>query len=91
MTTTIGQVVDTRVLGKVDKWNSSGKAWSKCFVMKANDVVIGQQLSSTETSGCGEQRAAWRCAVARRLDHVVHRKISALCCECYVQLFSFFF
>ena len=29
VTTTIGQVVDTRVLGKVDKWNSSGKAWPK--------------------------------------------------------------
>ena len=26
VTTTIGQMVDTRVLGKVDKWNSSGKA-----------------------------------------------------------------
>ena len=24
VTTTVGQVVDTRVLGKVDKWNSSG-------------------------------------------------------------------
>ena len=54
VTTTIDQVVDTRVLRKVDKWNSSGKAWSKF--------------------GCGEQRAAWRCAVVCRHDHAVHRK-----------------
>ena len=36
--------------------------------------------------GCGEQRAAWRCAVVCRHDHVVHRKSFGLCCECIVQL-----
>ena len=46
VTTTTGQMVDTRVLGKVDKWNSSGKAWPKwSFVMKAHDVAVDQQLS----------------------------------------------
>ena len=50
-TTTIGQMVDTRVLGKVDKWNSSGKAWPKwSFVMKAYDVAVDQQLSGAEIS-----------------------------------------
>ena len=51
VTTTIGQMVDTRVLGKVDKWNSSGKAWPKwSFVMKAYDVAVDQQLSRAEIS-----------------------------------------
>ena len=47
----IGQMVDTRVLAKVEKWNSSGKArpkWS--FVMKACDVAVDQQLSGAEIS-----------------------------------------
>ena len=51
VTTTIGQMVDTRVLGKVDKWHSSGRAcprWS--FVMKAYDVAVDQQLSGAEIS-----------------------------------------
>ena len=51
VTTTIGQVVDTRVLGKVDKWNSSGKAWPKwSFVMKVYDVAVDQQPSGAEIS-----------------------------------------
>ena len=87
VTTTIGQVVDTRVLGKVHKWNSSGKAWPKwSFVMKACDVAVDQQLSCRDQYGCGEQRAAWRSAVVCRPDHVVHRKSSGLCCECNAQL-----
>ena len=41
----------TRVLGKVDKRNSSGKAWPKwSFVMKAYDVAVDQQLSGAEIS-----------------------------------------
>ena len=51
VTTTIGWMVDTRVLGKVDKWISSGKAWLKCsFVTKAYDVAVDQQLSGAEIS-----------------------------------------
>ena len=47
MTTTIGQMADTRVLGKVDKWNSSGKALPKwSFVLKVYDVAVDQQLSA---------------------------------------------
>ena len=51
VTTTIGQMVDTRVLGKVDKWNSSGKSLPKwSFVVKAYDVAVDQQLSDVKTS-----------------------------------------
>ena len=36
--TSIGQVVGTRVLGKLDKWTSSRVAWANwSFVMKAYD------------------------------------------------------
>ena len=50
VTTTIGQMVDTRVLGKVDKWNSSGKAWPKwSFVMKAYDVAVDQRCQVHRT------------------------------------------
>ena len=50
MTTTIGQVVDTRVLGKVDKVEQR-KAWPKWrFVMKVYDVAVKQQLSGAEIS-----------------------------------------
>ena len=48
--TTIGQVVDTRVLGKVNKWNSSGQAWLKWSLVKAYDVAVDQQLSGAEIS-----------------------------------------
>ena len=50
VTTTNDQVVDTRVLGKVDQWNSSGKAWPKWSLVKAYDVAVDQQLSGAETS-----------------------------------------
>ena len=50
VTTTIDQVVDTRVLGKVDKWNSIGKVWSKWSLVKAYDVAVHQQLSGAEIS-----------------------------------------
>ena len=43
--------VDTRVLGKVDKWNSSWKAWPIwSFVIKAYDVAVDQQVSGAEIS-----------------------------------------
>ena len=65
----------------LDKWNSSGKACTKwSFVMKAYDVAVDQQLSGAELCA-GGQRAAWRCAVVCRLDHVVQRKSSGLCCN----------
>ena len=41
---------DTRVLWKVDKWNSSGKAWSKWSLVRAYDVAVHQQLSGAEIS-----------------------------------------
>ena len=51
VTTTIGQVVDTRVLGEADKGIGSGNAWPKwSFVMKAYDVAVDQQLSGVEIS-----------------------------------------
>ena len=51
VTTTIGQVVDTRVFGEADKGTGSGNAWSKwSFVMKAYDVAVDQQLSGAEIS-----------------------------------------
>ena len=50
-TTSIGQVVDTRVLGKLDKWNGSGEAWPNWrFVMKAYDWAVNRQLSQNVTS-----------------------------------------
>ena len=36
--------------------------------------------------GCGEQRAAWRCAVACRLDHVAHGKRLESHRKCLVKL-----
>ena len=43
--TSIRQVVDTRVLGKLGKWNGSRKAWLNwSVVMKGYDGVINQQL-----------------------------------------------
>ena len=52
VTTTIGQMVDTRVLGKVDKWNSSGKAWPKwSFVMKAGAEISTDVVSNVQLGG----------------------------------------
>ena len=49
--TSIRQVVDTRVLGKLGKWNGSRKAWLNwSVVMKGYDGVINQQLSGDVTS-----------------------------------------
>ena len=37
------------MFGKVDKWNSTGKAWPKwSFMMKAYDVAVDQQLPGAE-------------------------------------------
>ena len=50
-TTSIGQVVDTRVLGKLDKWYGSRRAWPNwSFVMKAYYRAVNQQLSRDVTS-----------------------------------------
>ena len=41
--TSIEQVVDTRVLGKVDKWTGSREAWPNwSFVIKAYDGAVKQ-------------------------------------------------
>ena len=50
-TVSVCQVVDTRVLGRPDKWDGSEKAWPNwSFVMKAYAGVIDQQLSEDMTS-----------------------------------------
>ena len=47
----IGQVVDTRVLGKLDTWSGSGKAWPNwSFVTKAHGGAVDQQLARDITS-----------------------------------------
>ena len=84
--------VDTRVLVRTDKWHGSEKAcpiWS--FVTRAyawepsrSRFVVGHDECRDQHRR--EQRAAWRCAAVCRLDHVVHKKGSGLCCECNVQL-----
>ena len=49
--TAAGQVVDTRVLGRPDKWDGSEKAWSTwSFVMKAYAGAIDQALSADMTT-----------------------------------------
>ena len=45
-----GQVIDTRVLGKLDKWDGSEKAWPNwSFEAKAYAEAIDQQLSDDMT------------------------------------------
>ena len=72
VTTTIDQVLDTRVLGKVDKWNSSGKAWSKWSLVRAYDVAVHQQLSgaeiSTDVCSC---MSSWSCCAQEELGIVL--------------------
>ena len=83
--------VDTRVLVRTDKWHVSEKAWPIwSFVTRVYAGAINRDLSLGTTT-CRdqygrEQRAVWRCAVVWRLDHVVYKKRSGLCCECKVQL-----
>ena len=49
--TAAGQVVDTRVFGRPDKWDGSEKAWSNwSFVMKAYAEAIDQALSADMTT-----------------------------------------
>ena len=49
--TAAGQVVDTRVLGRPDKWDGSEKAWPNwSFVMKAFAGAIDQALSADMTT-----------------------------------------
>ena len=51
VTTTIGQMLDTRVLGEADTGTGSGNAWPNwSLMMKAYDVAVDQQLSSAEIS-----------------------------------------
>ena len=83
--------VDTRVLVRTDKWYGSEKAWPIwSFVTRGlcwghrSRFVVGHDECRDQNGR--EQRAAWRCAVVCRLDHVVHKKSSGLCCECNVQL-----
>ena len=88
VTTTIGQMADTRALGKVDKWNSSGKAWPK-VELRDESVRCGRRPAAVrcrDQCGCGEQRAAWRCAFVCRLDHVAHGKRLESHRKCLVKL-----
>ena len=49
--TAAGQVVDTRVLGRPDRWDGSEKAWPNwSFVMKAYAGAIDQDLSADMTT-----------------------------------------
>ena len=49
--TAAGQVLDTRVLGRPDKWDGSEKAWPNwSFVMKAYAGAIDQDLSADMTT-----------------------------------------
>ena len=49
--TTAGQVVDTRVLGRPDKWDGSEKAWPNwSFVMEVCAGAIDQALSADMTT-----------------------------------------
>ena len=49
--TAAGQVVDTRVLGRLDKWDGSEKAWPVLsFVMKSYAGAIDQDLSVDMTT-----------------------------------------
>ena len=57
-TTLIGQVVDVRVLGEVHKW--SGTEGGMAQLELDEQAAVGQR---EDQCGCGEQRAAWRCAV----------------------------
>ena len=96
--TAAGQVVDTRVLGRPDKWDGSEMAWPNCsFVMKAYAGAIDQALSADMTTAecsadalsndtmTGEKKAM-KCAVVFRLDHVVHRESSGSHCKCTTRL-----
>ena len=47
-TTSTGQVVFSRVLGKVHRWFGSEKAWANRSLMKAQDGAVDQQLSEDE-------------------------------------------
>ena len=50
-TASVDQVLDTRVLGRPDKWDGSEKAWPNWrFVMKAHAGAIDQHLSTGMTS-----------------------------------------
>ena len=43
-------------------------------------------LSGAQNGTCGEQRAAWRCAVVCRLDHVAHGKRLESHRKCFTRL-----
>ena len=96
--TAAGQVVDTRVLGRPDKWDGSEKAWTNwSFVMKAHAGAIDQALSADMTTAecsmdamsndtmTGEKKGKER-AVVFRLDHAVHGKSSGSHCNCTTRL-----
>ena len=97
--TAAGQVVDTRVLGRPDKWDGSEMArpnWS--FVMKAYAGAIGQAFVGRHDD-CG-MRYGWyeqryddgrekkgkECGVVFRLDHVARGKSSGSQCRCTTRL-----
>ena len=44
-TTSIGQVVDIRVLGRLHKWHGSEEGWPNWSLMKARDGAVDHQLS----------------------------------------------
>ena len=79
VTATIGQVVDTRVLGE----NRQGDWQRKCMTQVelrdeslrwGRQAAVKRRVEFREQYGRGDQGTAWSCAVVCRPDHVVHGK-----------------
>ena len=82
-----GQVIDTRVFGKRDKWDGSEKAWPNWSFVDEDSYAgaIDQQLSDDmtkaeisttvlENGSMPPEAQAWSCAVVLNPDHAVHWK-----------------
>ena len=77
LTTSIGQVVNTRVLWKLDTWTGSRVAWPKwSFVMtrRGSQAAVRIRVGCRERYGRGDQCTASKCAVAFRPGRVAHGK-----------------
>ena len=88
VTTTIGQVVDTLILGEADKrdWQRKCMAQVELHDESARCGRRSATIRCRDQFGCGKQRAAWRSAVVCRLDHVVHGKRLKSHRKCLVKL-----
>ena len=96
--TAAGQVVDTRVLGRPDKWDGSEKDMAQLEFRDESlrgshrSSFVGGHDDCGMQYGCYEQRyddgreKGKECAVVFRLDHAVHRKSSGSHCKCTTRL-----